>query len=61
MLVVFSFLIAFLLPIPIYFLELFIGGIQAYVFAVLTIIYASQAVAHHGDDEHGHDESGGHH
>lgn len=61
LLVVFSFLIAFLLPIPIYFLELFIGGIQAYVFAVLTIIYASQAVAHHGDDEHGHDESGGHH
>lgn len=61
LLVVFSFLIAFLLPIPIYFLELFIGGIQAYVFAILTIIYASQAVAHHGDDEHGHDESGGHH
>lgn len=65
LLIVFSFLIAFLLPIPIYFLELFIGGIQAYVFAILTIIYASQAVVHHGDDDHGeHGEShgsGGHH
>lgn len=63
LLVVFSFLIAFLLPLPIYFLELFVGGIQAYVFAILTVIYASQAVVHHGDDDHGHDDGhgNGHH
>jgi F0F1-type ATP synthase membrane subunit a len=59
LLIVFSFLIAVFLPIPIYFLELFVGGIQAYVFAILTIIYASQAVVHHGDDDHGHDEAHG--
>ncbi|MBO9309169.1 MAG: F0F1 ATP synthase subunit A [Chloroflexi bacterium] len=63
LLIVFSFLIAVLLPVPIYFLELFVGGIQAYVFAILTIIYASQAVVHHGDEEHGKHAhgSGGHH
>jgi len=61
LLIVFSFLIAVLLPVPIYFLELFVGGIQAYVFAILTIIYASQAVVHHGDEEHGEHGSGGHH
>lgn len=63
LLIVFSFLIAVLLPLPIYFLELFVGGIQAYVFAILTIIYASQAVVHHGDEEHGEHghSSGGHH
>lgn len=57
LLVVFAFLVAFILPVPIYILELVIGGMQAYVFATLTIIYASQAViAHHGDEhtaEHG--------
>jgi F-type H+-transporting ATPase subunit a len=57
LLIVFNFLMVFLLPIPIYFLELVIGGMQAYVFATLTVIYASQAMVHHGGDhhdEHGH-------
>lgn len=56
LLIVFSFLMAFIVPIPVYFLELFIGGIQAYVFAMLTFIYASQAVVSHHDDDHGHAE-----
>lgn len=62
LLIVFSFLVAFIAPLPIYFLELFIGAIQAYVFAVLTIIYASQAViSHHGDEDHGEAHAEGHH
>jgi F0F1-type ATP synthase membrane subunit a len=52
LLVVFTFLVAFILPVPIYVLELVIGGMQAYVFATLTIIYASQAVISHHGDEH---------
>jgi F-type H+-transporting ATPase subunit a len=52
LLVVFAFLVAFILPVPIYILELVIGGMQAYVFATLTIIYASQAVISHHGDEH---------
>jgi F-type H+-transporting ATPase subunit a len=58
LLIVLSFLVAFLVPLPIYFLELFVGGIQAYVFATLVIIYASQAEYHgdHGNGDHGHDD-----
>jgi F-type H+-transporting ATPase subunit a len=61
LLIVMTFLVAGLVPMVFYFLELFVGLIQAYVFATLTLIYASQAVtAHHGDDEH-HDDHGEHH
>lgn len=57
--IVLSFLVAAVLPAPFYLLEIFIGLIQAYVFATLTFIYASQAMtAHHGDD---HDDHGDHH
>ncbi|CAG0960529.1 MAG: F0F1 ATP synthase subunit A [Anaerolinea sp.] len=57
LLIVFSFLVAFFAPVPIYLLELVIGGMQAYVFAILTIIYASQAViSHHHEEEHAHAE-----
>lgn len=34
--------------------ELFIGFIQAYVFFVLTLIFTSLAVSHHGDSNHDH-------
>jgi F-type H+-transporting ATPase subunit a len=62
LLVVLTFLVAFMIPMPIYILELVIGSLQAYVFASLTMIYASQAViSHHSDehgDDHGHDDHG---
>jgi len=59
LLIVMTFLVAGFLPSVFYFLEIFVGAIQAYVFATLTIIYASQAVVgHHSDDEH--DEHGDH-
>ncbi|MBX3065837.1 MAG: F0F1 ATP synthase subunit A [Anaerolineae bacterium] len=61
LLIVMTFLVALVLPGVFYFLEIFVGAIQAYVFSTLTLIYASQAVtAHHGDDEH-HDEHEEHH
>ncbi|HRE48278.1 MAG TPA: F0F1 ATP synthase subunit A [Aggregatilineales bacterium] len=60
LLIVFSFLVAFIAPVPIYLLELVIGGMQAYVFATLTIIYASQAVVSHHGDDHGDGHGDGH-
>jgi F-type H+-transporting ATPase subunit a len=42
-----------LLPLPFYFLELMVGVIQAFVFAVLTLVFMTQATtAPHGAEEH---------
>ncbi len=57
LLAVMTFLVAGVLPVAFYGLELFAGAIQAYVFAILTIMYASQAVfAHHAEEHEEHDE-----
>jgi F-type H+-transporting ATPase subunit a len=37
--------------------ELFIGGVQAFIFALLTILYFGMAAAGHGDHGDEHDES----
>ena len=46
----------FLLPliglIPFLGLELFVGLIQAFIFAMLTLVFASMASVSHGGDEH---------
>ena len=47
------FLVGTGLPIIFYALELIVGLAQAGVFAVLTLVFTSQAMqGHHGDDEH---------
>jgi F-type H+-transporting ATPase subunit a len=57
LLAVMSFLVALFLPIVFLGLELIITSIQAFVFAVLTIVFSAQAMeGHHGDDEH-HEEA----
>lgn len=44
-----------LLPLPFLGLELFVGFIQAFVFAILVMAFASLATqAHGGHDDHGH-------
>jgi F-type H+-transporting ATPase subunit a len=52
-------MMGFLAPLVVinvfYGLELFVGAVQAFVFAMLTLVFAQTAVAHHGgdhDDEH---------
>jgi len=46
-------LTAIVVPSMLYGLELFVGTIQAYVFAMLTLTFMSQAtVSHHGDEPH---------
>ena len=58
LLIVMSFLAAAILPMIFIGLELIITTIQALVFAVLTLVFASQAMeGHHGDDDHGHEEA----
>jgi len=53
LLAVMSFLVAFLLPMVFIGLEIIVTTIQAYVFAVLTIVFSAQAMeGHHSDDEH---------
>lgn len=52
-----TFLMPFLIVDIIYGLELFVGLIQASVFALLTLVFATMAVAHHGDGGEKHDEA----
>ncbi len=43
LLVVISGLIPFVVPLPFYFLEIFVGFIQAFVFAILTLVFCKVA------------------
>lgn len=59
-LILFS-LIPFLVPLPMMLLGLITGGLQAFIFVLLSIIYLQGAVAvEHHQDEHGHDAPNGH-
>lgn len=56
LLLILTFLAPFIVPLGIYGLELFVGLIQAIVFALLVLVFAVGAVEHHGeehDDDHG--------
>ena len=59
-------IVPFVVPLPMMFLGLVTGGLQAFIFVLLSIIYLQGAVAvEHGDDahhedEHGHDAPSGH-
>jgi F-type H+-transporting ATPase subunit a len=60
-LILFS-LIPWLVPLPMMLLGLVTGGLQAFIFVLLSIIYLQGAVAvEHEHDEHGHDAPHGHH
>ena len=46
-------IVPFIVPLPIMFLGLITGGLQAFIFVLLSIIYLQGAVAvDHGDDHH---------
>lgn len=47
LLVITAFLAPFLVPVPFLMLEIFVGFIQALVFAMLTTVFISVAVSHH--------------
>ena len=47
-----TFLVPFVLVDIFFGLELFVGLVQAFVFAMLTLVFAQTAVAMHGGGEH---------
>lgn len=51
LLFVMAFLVPWLLPVPFYGLEIFVGFIQAFVFAILTLVFFAVGVQSH-DDHH---------
>lgn len=60
LLLVMTFLIPLVSAVLVIFygLELFVGAVQAFVFAALTLVFASLAVSHHGPEEHDHAAEG---
>ena len=60
----FTFLTPLILTLPFYGLELFVGVIQAFIFASLTLVFAVMAVSGHDEHdehapEHPEDDRGG--
>jgi F-type H+-transporting ATPase subunit a len=54
-------IVPFLVPLPMMLLGLLTGGLQAFIFMLLSIVYLQGAVAvEHHHDEHGHDAPHGH-
>ncbi|MFQ5812835.1 MAG: F0F1 ATP synthase subunit A [Anaerolineae bacterium] len=51
LLIVVSFLAAFLASLPFMGLELFVGFVQALIFSMLSLVFFMIATAHHGSDE----------
>ena len=47
------FIVGVVLSLPFYFFEIFVAVVQAFVFAMLTIVFAG-TLCTHSDEEHGH-------
>lgn len=52
LLTVIGFLLPFIAPLPFYGLELFVGFVQALVFAILTLVFMKMAVTSHYEPAH---------
>jgi F-type H+-transporting ATPase subunit a len=50
LLVVVAFLVPFIAPVPFFFLELFVGFIQAFVFAMLALVFIAIATVEHSTE-----------
>lgn len=57
LLLIMTFLIPLLLALPFYGLEIFVGAIQAFVFAMLTLVFGALAVTSHEDHDEAHGEA----
>lgn len=49
-------LFGYIIPVPVYFLELLIGLVQALVFTLLTAVYIG-LICNHGDEDHDHEHA----
>lgn len=54
-----AFLAAFIMPVPFYILELFVGFVQALVFTMLALVFFTMSTIGHHDDSHDHKEAHG--
>ncbi|MHB1131872.1 MAG: F0F1 ATP synthase subunit A [Chloroflexota bacterium] len=61
LLTVIGFLIPFAAVLPFYGLELFVGAIQAFIFAILTLVFLTVASLEHGGEAHGGEQAHGGH
>lgn len=52
LLFVMGFIVPYLIPMVFYGLELFVGAIQAFVFAMLTLVFITMAMISHSHEEH---------
>jgi len=52
LLAIMAFLVPYVIPLPFLFLEIFVGTIQAFIFAMLTTVFVGMALAGHGEEEH---------
>jgi len=52
LLLVVSFLVPYVVPLPFLFLEIFVGFIQALVFAMLTLVFLKMAATAHEEEAH---------
>lgn len=57
LLLVITSLVAWVAPVPFYFLELFVGFIQAFVFATLALVFLHVATESHDEDHEEHKEA----
>src|SRR3989344_5135612 len=51
LLIIIGFLGPYFLPLPFLFLEVFVGLVQAYIFAMLTLVFIGMSVSHHEEVE----------
>jgi F-type H+-transporting ATPase subunit a len=51
LLIIIGFLGPYFLPLPFLFLEVFVGFIQAFIFAMLTLVFIGSAISHHEEVE----------
>jgi len=50
LLAIMAFLVPYVIPLPFLFLEIFVGSIQAFIFAMLTTVFIGMSLAVHGDE-----------
>ncbi|MES2953454.1 MAG: F0F1 ATP synthase subunit A [Patescibacteria group bacterium] len=54
LLIIVSFLAPYFVPLPFMLLEVFVGFIQAFIFAMLTTVFLAMNSEEHGGEEHAH-------
>lgn len=54
LLMVISYLVPYVAPVPFLGLEIFVGFIQALVFTLLTLVFIKMSMTHHGDHDDAH-------